>query len=201
MTANLATHLRARPAASLADVAHTLQTGRRRFAHRRAVVCDSVPDAIEALAGESRARRLLTGTEERTARPVVFLFPGQGTQSVRMAADVYRGEPVFREQVDACAALLRPHLGFDLREVLYPAADATAEAARKLEATRVAQPALFTVEYALAKLWMSWGVEPKAMLGHSLGEYVAACLAGVFSLEDALKLVSERSQPFDCHWS
>ncbi|RKH21368.1 acyltransferase domain-containing protein [Corallococcus sp. CA047B] len=194
MTANLAAHLRARPTASLADVAHTLQTGRRRFAHRRAVVCDSVPDAVEALAGESRARRQLTGTEERTARPVVFLFPGQGTQSVRMAADVYRGEPVFREQVDACAALLKPHLGFDLRQVLYPATEATADAARQLETTRVTQPALFTVEYALAKLWMSWGIEPQAMIGHSVGEYVAACLAGVFSLEDALKLVVERSQ-------
>ncbi|MCY1078995.1 beta-ketoacyl synthase N-terminal-like domain-containing protein [Archangium lansingense] len=193
MTANLAAQLRARPTTSLADVAYTLQAGRRRFPHRRAVVCDSVPDALDALVGESRARRLLTSTEERTGRPVVFLFPGQGTQYVQMAADVYRGEPVFREQVDACASLLRSHLGFDLRDVLYPKGDA-AEAAARLEGTRVAQPALFTVEYALARLWMSWGVEPRAMLGHSLGEYVAACLAGVFSLEDALSLVAARGQ-------
>jgi acyl transferase domain-containing protein len=121
------------------------------------------------------------------------MFPGQGSQYTGMGRDLYRFEPVFREQVDLCSELLRPQLKIDLREVLYPGEQNAAEANRMLE-TCIAQPALFVVEYAIAKLWMAWGVHPDAMIGHSIGEYVAACLAGVFSLEDALALLAARGR-------
>ncbi|QSQ25694.1 type I polyketide synthase [Pyxidicoccus parkwayensis] len=188
-TSRLAEHLRAHPEVDLGDVAWTLQVGRRRHPHRRAVIAYDVTDAVQALSG---TERLLTAAEERTGRPVVFLFPGQGSQYVDMARGLHAHERVFREQVDRCAQLLRPHLGLDLRDVLYPRAEKREEAQHALEQTRLAQPALFTVEYALAKQWESWGLKPEACLGHSLGEYVAACLAGVFSLEDALALVARR---------
>ena len=111
-----------------------------------------------------------------------------------MAQGLYQSEPLFRETVDRCADLLRPHLGTDLRSLLYPAEGVTEETIRAVTDTRVAQPAIFTIEYALAQLWITWGIRPRSMLGHSIGEYVAACLAGVFSLEDALTLVAVRGQ-------
>ena len=112
-----------------------------------------------------------------------------------MGAGLYRTEPVFRAEIDRCAENLLPFLdGTDLREILYPTEGHEADAAARLGQTRFTQPALFTFGYALARLWMSWGVQPAAMLGHSVGEYVAACLAGVFSLEDALRLVAERAR-------
>src|SRR3712207_134831 len=127
---------------------------------------------------------------------VVFMFSGQGAQYPNMALDLYQAEPVFREHVDRCSTLLRPQLNVDLRSVLFPGTDsAQGEAAtRRLSQTAVTQPALFVVEYALAQLLMTWGVQPRALIGHSIGEYVAACLAGVFSLEDALALVAARGK-------
>jgi acyl transferase domain-containing protein/thioesterase domain-containing protein/SAM-dependent methyltransferase/acyl carrier protein len=188
-TARLREHLEAHPSLPLADVAYTLQAGRKAFAHRRAVVCRDAADAVRALAEPSRQH---TGSAPRMGREVAFLLPGQGAQHEGMAEALYREEPVFREEVDRCARLLEPHLGLDLRGLLYPREPGTDSA--RLEQTAFTQPALFTVEYALARLWMSRGVIPAAMLGHSLGEYVAACLAGVFSLEDALALVAARGR-------
>nr|WP_211194737.1 type I polyketide synthase [Pyxidicoccus fallax] len=190
-TSRLAEHLRAHPGLDLADVAHTLQVGRKRHPHRRVLVCQDTADALAGLTGSGR---MLTQHEERTGRPTVFMFPGQGAQHVDMARGLYDGERLFREQLDACATQLKPHLGLDLREVLYPTAARREESQRLLQQTRLAQPALFAVEYALAKLWMAWGVQPEAMVGHSLGEYVAACLAGVMSLPDALGLVAARGK-------
>src|SRR4051794_2547028 len=109
-----------------------------------------------------------------------------------MALDLYRSEPVFRGAVDECAEVLQPHLGLDLRTVLYPAHDEREAATARLKETRLAQPALFVIQYALTQLWRAWGVEPRALIGHSIGEYVAACVAGVFSLRDALGLVAAR---------
>ncbi len=191
MTARLAGFLRKNPTLPLADVAYTLQVGRRGFPHRRLLVCSSLEDALDGLAGPSSVQRLLTASTESATTPVVFLFPGQGAQYARMGAGLYESEPTFREHVDACASALRPHLGLDLRELLFPPAGAPSTDAL-LEQTRLAQAALFTVEYALARLWMSWGVVPEAMMGHSIGEYVAACLSGVLELEDALALVAAR---------
>jgi amino acid adenylation domain-containing protein len=192
-TKALAAHLRKNPGVNLADVAFTLQAGRKAFEHRRAVVCRDTGDAIEALSSGDAAR--LPSSHLGGARPpVAFLFPGQGTQHVGMGHELYLTEPVFREQVDRCCELLQPHLGLDLRSLLYPADDEIEEAGRRLAQTAVTQPALFVIEYGLAKLWMHRGVRPQGMIGHSLGEYTAACLAGVFSLEDALRLVATRAR-------
>ena len=190
-TANLAAHLKAHPELNLADAAYTLQVGRRHFAHRRMLVCRDVNDAVTAL--ESRdARRIISRVREPEQPHVAFLFPGQGAQEVNMALDLYHGERTFRNQVDLGCGLLETPLGFDLRKVLYPGEDKKEEAKQQLTQTCITQPALFVIEYALAKLWMSWGVLPESMIGHSIGEYVAACLAGVFTLEEALRLVAAR---------
>jgi acyl transferase domain-containing protein/uncharacterized coiled-coil protein SlyX len=122
------------------------------------------------------------------------MFPGQGSQYVGMAQNLYERESTFREEIDRCAELLKPELGRDLRRVLFAEAAAANHAAAELQQTALAQPALFAVEYALASLWMSWGIRPSAMIGHSIGEYVAACLAGVFSLPDALRIVATRGR-------
>lgn len=192
-TGNLLTHLKDHPEENLADVAYTLQVGRKAFSHRRLVLCDGSSDAVSALESPP-ATRVRTNIAEDRERPVVMMFPGQGTQYVRMAAELYQREKTFRELVEVSAKLLKPHLRLDLTDILYPAADQAASLSPQLEQTSLAQPALFVVEYALARLWMEWGVHPEAMIGHSIGEYVAACLAGVMSLEDALFLVAMRGR-------
>lgn len=192
-TANLAQHLKQHSDVNLADVAYTLQVGRQAFDHRRIVVCQDLEEAVKAL--ESiEPQRVFTHYQQPCHRPVVFMFPGQGTQYVNMAEELYQVEPTFRQQVDICSDLLKPLLGLDLRQVLYPSEQQTEAAAELLQQTAITQPALFVIEYALAKLWMEWGVHPQSMIGHSIGEYVAATLAGVFSLEDALAVVSARGQ-------
>ncbi len=190
-TTNLVEHLKLHPDRHLADVAYTLQVGRRAFNHRRMVVCHDLDDGLTALKTLDR-KRVLTAFREPGARPIAFMFPGQGAQYVHMASELYQVEPTFREQLDTCAELLKPHLGLDLRTVLYPGEAEVETASERLKQTFITQPALFVIEYALAKLWMEWGVRPQAMIGHSIGEYVAACLAGVLSLEDALSLVAVR---------
>ncbi|MFY0566442.1 SDR family oxidoreductase [Archangium lansingense] len=192
-TDNLAKHLQANPGINLADVAHTLQVGRQDMAFRRVMVCRDVAEAVSALQTRD-AQRVWTGSPTAQDRPVAFLFPGQGSQYVDMARELYASEPVFREHLDTCATHLQPLLGLDLRKLLYPEQAQAEDAARTLTRTGIAQPALFSIEYALAQLWISWGVKPKAMLGHSIGEYVAACLSGVFELRDALSLVAARGQ-------
>lgn len=177
----------------LADVAFTLQQGRRHFAYRSVLVCQKREDAGRMLC-DPDAQPVIARVQEEMERPVIFLFPGQGSQYIQMAANLYRGELLFREQVDRCAALLAPDLGMELRRLIYPQNESAQEAAQRLTQTAITQPALFVIEYALARLWMAWGIQPQAMLGHSIGEYVAACLAGVFSLEDALSLVAARGQ-------
>ena len=122
------------------------------------------------------------------------MFPGQGAQYVNMGRELYHAEPVFREQIDLCSKFLEPILGLDLRSILYPSEEGKAEAQRRLTETFITQPALFVIEYSQAKLWISWGVRPHAIIGHSVGEYVAACLAGVFALSDALRLVAARAR-------
>ena len=194
-TANLAGWLQRQEGlelGGLADAAWTLQMGRRRFRHRRALVASGRDDALAALAPLD-PRRVMTRAEPAGARHLAFLFPGQGAQRPGMAAAVYRGEPVFRAAFDRCAEILRPVLGAGLDCLLWQAGEEAA-AFSALAQTALAQPALFAVEYALAQLWMSWGVRPRAMIGHSIGEYVAACLAGVFTLEDGLRLVAERGR-------
>ncbi|MEM7581907.1 MAG: SDR family oxidoreductase [Acidobacteriota bacterium] len=183
----------------LADVAHTLRTGRSVFRHRRAVLCRDLGEARLALTGERRELSWSAADQdEPRERPIAFLFSGQGSQYPGMAHGLYEDEPVFRTAVDRAAEHLRPLLGEDLRDILWPADGiADDEAAARLERTRFAQPALLTVELALADLWRSWSVQPTAMLGHSIGELAAACLAGVMGREDALTLVATRGRLMD----
>ncbi|UXY15521.1 SDR family NAD(P)-dependent oxidoreductase [Chitiniphilus purpureus] len=189
----LADHLEAHPGLPLADVAHTLCAGRRRFAGRAAAVGDGCAALIQALRAQD-GPGFHAGSALSAAPAVAFLFPGQGAQHAAMGAALYRSEAVFRDTVDRCSTLLLPQLGIDLRTLLLTDAADEAEAAVRLAQTALTQPALFVVEYALAQLWLSWGVRPDAMLGHSIGEYVAACVAGVFGLEGALTLVAARGR-------
>ena len=177
----------------LADVAFTLQVGRKGFDERRAVVVADRAEAVEAL-GQLDRLRTVEATRERKHRPTAFLFTGQGAQYPGMLRGVYESEAVYAEQLDRCLELFERELGRDLRGLLLPEPGAESKAAEELALTQNTQPALFAVEYALARLWMEWGVEPDAMIGHSIGEYAAACLAGVFSLEDAVKLVAARGR-------
>jgi phthiocerol/phenolphthiocerol synthesis type-I polyketide synthase E len=183
---NLANHLRQDETIDLADAAFTLQMGRRAFPYRWAGVCSDVEQAVTALQG-SVAEDGREGVEEGS-RKVAFLFPGQGSQYAGMGQELYEKEKVFRQALQQCAEILKPELGIDLCAALYQ------EASGEVEQTWLAQPGLFAVEYGMAQLWMSWGVEPQALLGHSLGEYTAACLAGVMSLEEALGVVVVRGQ-------
>ncbi|QDU24170.1 non-ribosomal peptide synthetase/type I polyketide synthase [Urbifossiella limnaea] len=188
-TDNLASHLRDHPKADLAAVAYTLQAGRRAFDHRRAVRCTDAAEAVRALETRDRTRvqtRACTGAPA----PVVFMFPGQGSQYTGMGAGLYESDAGFRADIDTCATLLQPHLGADLREALFAGPGAPLD----LRQTRFAQPALFVLGYATARLWERWGVVPQAMIGHSVGEFVAATLAGVFALEDALAVVAARGR-------
>jgi amino acid adenylation domain-containing protein len=192
-TANLAAFLQRNPDANLADVAYTLKTGRREFQYRRVLACSGVKDAAAVL--ETRDSKRVKSGRQMSPRPrVVFMFPGQGSQQVNMARGLYQGESEFRAQVDLCAEILAPHLGLDIRDLLYPGEEQLEEARVRLNQTEITQPAIFVVEYALARMWERWGVIPGAMIGHSIGEYVAACLAGVLSLEDALHLLAVRGR-------
>lgn len=193
MGERLANHLESHPEQNIADIAFTLQTGREVFSQRRAVVGRDRHLLVDALRGRDRSA-VATALDESRGRTVVFMFPGQGAQHVGMGRDLYASEPVFREHVDRCAELLTEPLGVDLRDLIYPEAGHEEAAAELLQQTWITQPALFVIEYSLARLWMEWGVRPQVLIGHSIGEYVAACLAGVLALEDALRLVAARGR-------
>ncbi|WP_414529158.1 SDR family NAD(P)-dependent oxidoreductase [Nodularia chucula] len=191
-TVNLGNYLKLHPSLDLADVAYTLQVGRAEFNHRRVLVCQDIEDATSALQDPQRVlTRLVENSDDSS---IVFMFPGQGAQYVDMGKELYQTEPIFQQQVDLCCQLLQPHLGCDLRSLIYPTESESKSAAEKLQQTAITQPALFVVEYALAQLWIFWGISPSAMIGHSIGEYVAACLAGMMTLEDALALVAIRGR-------
>ncbi|MCW3841258.1 SDR family NAD(P)-dependent oxidoreductase [Micromonospora yasonensis] len=172
----------------LADVAHTLRVGRQDHPHRAAVVATDPQAAVAALRDARKGHR---GTADGPAPRVAFLFSGQGSQYAGMGAELYAEDAGFAATVDECAELLRPELGLDLRDLIL---GRDPEAAEKLTETRYTQPALFTVEYALATAWQRAGVTPAAMIGHSIGEYVAATVAGVLSLPDALRVVVARGR-------
>lgn len=190
----LADHLETHPETPLDAVAHTLARRRAAFSHRGAAAARTTAEAVTAL------RRLAGDAPSAAAAPdgapVAFLFPGQGAQYPGMARGLHAREPVFAAEFDRCADLFAPYLEADLRTLVLVPDDPRdgEEAAERLRQTGLAQPALFCVEYALARLWQSWGVQPRAMAGHSVGEFVAACLAGVFSLQDAVRLVAARGR-------
>ncbi|HEU0076931.1 MAG TPA: type I polyketide synthase, partial [Longimicrobiaceae bacterium] len=209
--ASLAGHLERHPGLDLGDVAFTLQQGRRAFPHRRALVASSAARAA-ALLRTADPAEVVTGRAADPDPGVVFLFSGLGTQYAGMGRELYEREPAFREAMDRCFAVLRDRWGMELRDVLYGAAASAPPSAGgpdlrallrgsggpsgsdPLQGARWGHPAMFSTGYALAELWRSRGIQPRAVAGHSLGEYVAACVAGVFSLEDALTLVMGRAE-------
>ncbi|WP_163853077.1 type I polyketide synthase [Paenibacillus elgii] len=182
----------------LSDVAYTLAAGRETFARRLAVVGrdrGTVADELKAKLADLPPSGRVVQEPEGGGEPqlgVTFMFTGQGAQHIYMGAELYESAPVYREQVDRCAERLQPLLGLNLRNVLYPPPSQAEEAASRLRQTALTQPALFVLEYALAKQLEAWGVRPQAMIGHSIGEYVAACLAGVMTVDDALTAVAAR---------
>jgi acyl transferase domain-containing protein/acyl carrier protein len=195
VTERLLVYLKNNPETNLSNVAYTLQIGRKAFAHRKILVCRDRDDAISLLENSDSKRVLISSDNcQFGTKSVVFMFPGAGSHYVNMGFDLYENESVYRETVDQCADFLKPILESDLRDVLYPKTNGLDEDAKGSSEPFTGLPALFVTEYALAKLWQSWGIEPAAMIGHSLGEYVAAVLAGVFSLEDALSIVAKRGE-------
>ena len=194
VTSNLKIYLQQHTELVARDVAYTLQVGRRQFDHRRAFICHDLSDAVQTLEILD-PQLIVNGTKQESHTELAFMFPGQGSQFVHMGAELYRHAPVFRECFDRCALYCQDFIQHDLRELLYPELpDKETESRYWLDRTEVTQPALFSFEYALAQQWIAWGVRPKALIGHSIGEFVAACLAGVFSLEDALRLVVRRGE-------
>jgi acyl transferase domain-containing protein len=189
----LAEHLAHAAPEGLADAAYTFQTGRKQMAHRRFVVAADSGEAAKLLL-QPNPLRCSSKRCERRDPPIVFLFGGQGTQYVNMGLNLYRDEPLFRAVVDHCCEILKPHLGRDLRELLYPRSGDEKTAQVSLRDTFFTQPSIFVIEYALARFWQSLGVEPATMAGHSIGEFVAATLAGVWELEDALSVVALRGR-------
>jgi acyl transferase domain-containing protein len=190
-----------KPDLDLADVCHTAGIGRSHFEYRLAVVAADLLEAKERLAAFQRAEnhaRIRTGHSAKSVVPgVVFMFTGQGSQYPGMGRDLFETQPVFRRELERCAEILKPLLDKSVLEVLFADRGELKGESRSpdlLDETQYTQPALFALEYALAAMWRSWGVEPVAVLGHSVGEYVAACVAGVFSLEDGLRLIAERGR-------
>ena len=216
-TVNLKGLLEKNDNVEIRNAVYTLQQGRKAFDYRRFFVCKDRNDAIEIL-NQENSKRIFSGKIQNSSkRPVIFLFPGIGDHYVGMGYDLYQNVKIFKRAVDECAAILNNYIDTDIRQVLYPKDYMSTQPAnsggidlkkmlasrvnksadehtQKLNQTLYAQPALFTIEYALAKLWMNLGIIPDAIIGHSMGEYVAACLAGVFSLEDALKMIAVRAK-------
>jgi amino acid adenylation domain-containing protein len=215
MTKNLVNHIKANPGINIADVAYTLQTGRKSQPYRRMLVSSQLDKLIDDCTNLDPGR--VISFLSRDKHPVtIFMFPGQGSQYVNMGWELYKSEPIFREEMDRCFKILNPLLGRNIEEILYPGdpmkkmteAPVVAENSyprvgrdsqvqtnsNQIDQTWITQPLLFVIEYSLARLLMKWGIKPQAMIGHSIGEYTAACLSGIFSLEEALTLVALRGK-------
>ena len=188
----LAAHLRENPGQDFADVAYSLHHGRRAFDQRRVLAARDRDEAIRLLE-QNDVQRVFTGAALEKSS-LVFMFPGGGSQYARMGLDLYQSEPVYKEHVDRGLEIFLKRTGTDLRPLMFPADDQLEAATRTLDHPHVQLPAIFIVEVALARLWMSWGIEPVALIGHSVGENAAACLSGVLSYEDALGMVILRGQ-------
>lgn len=193
LTSKLAYYLTTHPQLNWADIAYTLQTGRRAFPHRRMLVCGDTAEA-GAVLQTLEPKRVISNDRASGESAVAFMFPGQGTQYVNMGYGLNQTEAVFSTEVTECAEVLAPHLGLDIRSLLYPPSEQAQFAAQQLDQTFITQPVLFVNEYAIAQVWRQWGITPQAMIGHSLGEYVAACVSGVFSRDDALLLLAGRAR-------
>jgi acyl transferase domain-containing protein/acyl carrier protein len=192
-TRNLAGFISSHADVDLSDVAYTLQTGRKRMEFRRAFICGDLADAIDLL-NNPRQSRVFDGSFDKIERPVAFVFPGQGSQYAGMGREIYDGAEFFRSEVDRCIGLLDSDARAELRRVLFPEPGEYETAEAKIQHTGQAQQALFIISYSLARQLIKWGIRPDSMIGHSIGEFVAACLSGVMELEDALSLVTLRGK-------
>lgn len=223
LTAQLIAHIKERQTTNFADIAYSSQVSRSALTYRRAIVAQDAKDALQILENRD-AQCLFDGANQSGAMGPIFMFPGLGDQYPDMGLQLYQEEPAFRKAVDECAEILQPLLERDIRDLIYPdlankraaeysslggymeaeridlrqmlgrGASTTTAVKQELYQTQYAHPALFVIEYALAQLWLSWGVQPQAMIGYSLGEYVAVCLAGVLKLQDVLRLVARRAR-------
>jgi acyl transferase domain-containing protein/NADPH:quinone reductase-like Zn-dependent oxidoreductase/NAD(P)-dependent dehydrogenase (short-subunit alcohol dehydrogenase family)/acyl carrier protein len=195
-----AAQLKDNPRQAITDACYTSLVGRSHFQKRLALVADTREAFVERLEAVGRGDDLpdivrgVPKSEDRGANKIVFLFTGQGSQYPGMGRLLYDTQPVFRQVLETCDEVLRSHWKRSLIGIIYPEPGEEDQSLRRLNQTAITQPALFAIEYALAQLWRSWGIEPAMVMGHSVGEYVAACVAGVFSLEDGLKLIAERSR-------
>jgi amino acid adenylation domain-containing protein len=200
MTENLVGYFKKNPDINLTDAAYTLQVGRKSFAHRRMVVAPDTGSVIEALSPVD-SRKVRSFYTEYSQRPVVFMFPGQGAQYVNMGLGLYEKEPVFQQEMDRCFNILNALMDCDIRGVIYPGdtdpgkdSGEISPPGPDINRAEITLPVVFIFEYALAKLLMAWGIRPQATIGYSFGEYISACLSGVFSLTDALKLIVLRGE-------
>jgi acyl transferase domain-containing protein len=197
MTGNLAQYLEKNIDINLEDAVYTLMLGRRTMKHRRMLVCSDTVDALRKLTlpGSGKVHTFFNEVEKR---PAIFMFSGLGSQYVHMGKDIYQTEPLFREEMDRCFDILKSLLGYDIKEILYPSPvsplSSVSSGEKNIHQTEVAQLVIFIFEYALAQLLIKWGIQPYAMIGYSFGEYTAACISGVLSLEDALKMIAIRGQ-------
>ena len=196
---NLVEYLRINPRINLGNVAYTLMVGRKHFNYRKIAACSSIENAIEVLS--TQKSRVSTNICELENRTVVYMFSGLGSQYINMGQELYQKEPVFRSEMDRCFEILKPLMNCNLKEILYPNdidASSTvtprANVPTDINQPEISQPIIFIFEYALAMLLMKWGIKPYAMIGYSLGEYAAACISGIFSLESALKLIVYRGK-------
>jgi acyl transferase domain-containing protein len=203
---NLANYLKENPGTNLADAAYTLQVGRRSFKHRNMLVYPThgLDEAVDTLISPGNGNIRSSMIKASKNRPVIFMFPGQGAQYVDMGLELYQEEEGFRSEMDRCFKILANLTEEDIKGILYPGISLSKVSDRDapedtgvsnlINRTAITQPLIFAFEYALAKQLMKWGIKPYAMIGHSIGEYTTACLAGVFSLEDALKIVALRGR-------
>ena len=195
-TEQLGEHLKKNPGINLDDVAYTLKVGRKAFQQRRIIMCTDWHDAIELLSPPFSSKMKTFSLNNEKEKQIIYMFPGQGSQYANMGKQLYEKEQVFRSEMDRCFDILKPLMPYNIDEILLPSHGIAVETGSlaDINNTEIAQPLLFVFEYSLARLLSKWGVKPNGMIGHSIGEYVAACLAGVFSLEDALKLVVSRGR-------
>jgi acyl transferase domain-containing protein len=184
----------AHPGLTLANAAYTLQTGRTCFNHRKKLVCRTLEEAVEALSSPDSRNVYSHYADDDEKKRIVFMFSGQGSQYVNMGLELYQNEPPFRQEIDRCFNLLPLEIAADIRNALFPGHHHLEAAAGRLTTQDISQPLCFIFSYALAQLLIHWGIQPQVMTGYSIGEYAAACLAGIFSLEDALGLVVLRGQ-------
>ncbi len=188
MARNLSRDLRENKNINLLDAAYTLTQGRRHFSLRRAVAGESREQVLAKL------QEISSPVKADPSPEMVFMFPGQGAQHINMGRQLYETEPEFRQAVDYCSRILQPHLDLDIRKIMYPSGEDQARAAEQIKQTRIAQPAVFVISYALTRLWKSWGIIPRAVIGHSVGECAAACVAGVLKVEESLAFLVRRGE-------